>query len=48
MVDAFNHYRAGFLPVSGGMLDQSAPFTRAVGLLAGMYQMHEEIDLKRG
>lgn len=47
MISAFIHYRAGFLPVVGGMQDQSATFVDAMGLIASVVSHHEEIEMER-
>lgn len=44
---AYGHYLAGFLPESGGMLDQAATFADAVDFLAGLKAHHLEIDRGR-
>ena len=48
MHEAFVHYRVGFLPTAGGMLDQTPAFRDGVRLLATLYAHHEEIESKRG
>jgi len=45
--EAFVHYQAGFLPVAGGMLDQSLGFLSAVNLLGTMQAMHERRERDR-
>lgn len=40
--DAFCRYRDGFLPVAGGMLDQTAHFGDVVRLLVPIVARHEK------
>jgi len=47
MIRAHSHYRAGFLPVAGGMMDQSSTFADAMGFIAGLVSHHEEIEMER-
>lgn len=47
MISAFIHYRAGFLPMAGGMQDQSATFAGAMGFLTAVVSHHEEIRMER-
>ena len=47
MHTSFQHYRAGFLPVRGAMLDQAHTFTVAVRLLDSLYGMHERIETEK-
>ena len=44
MLSAYGHYRSGFLPVDGGMLDQSATFVDAMSFIAAVVNQHEEIE----
>lgn len=44
--EAYAHYRSGFLPVAGGVMDQSMGFMAAVRMLDRLYARHEEIELK--
>lgn len=48
MMNAFAMYRAGFLPVSGGWMDQAATFVQAMRLLESLRAHHEEIEMERG
>ena len=48
MWGAYLHYRKGFLPVEGGILNQSATFCVATRLCESFHSMHEEIEMKRG
>jgi len=48
MHEAYAHYREGLLPIMGGMRDQSRSFCEGVRLLAGMYSMHQEREMKAG
>ena len=47
MIRAFGHFKSGFLPVAGGMQDQSATFVDAMGFLGSVVSHHEEIDMER-
>lgn len=47
-MSAYQMYRAGFLPVTGGWLDQAATFTEAMRLLEALRAHHEEIEAKNG
>ncbi len=47
MIEAFSHYRAGFLPLRGGMLDQSATYCDAMVFIASLVSYHEEVDMER-
>ena len=47
MLSAFGHYRAGFLPSVGGMMDQSGTFGDAMGYLSAVVSQHEEIQMER-
>ena len=42
MIAAYGHYKDGILPVSGGWLDQSAVFVRAVGVIRNAVAEHED------
>lgn len=46
-MSAYSHYRAGFLPASGGMLDQAGTFVAAVNFIAAIVSHHEEIEHER-
>lgn len=47
MWGAYLHYRKGFLPVDGGILNQSATFCVATRLCESFHAMHEEIEMKK-
>ncbi len=47
MLDAFTHYRSGFLPVVGGMQDQAVPFVQGMDLMSRLFAQHEEIEAER-
>ena len=47
MLRAFADYKAGFLPMVGGMLDQSAWFVDATHFLSGVVAMHEAAEIEK-
>ena len=47
MAAAWAHYKAGFLPVPGGIQDQSATYVLAMQLLTGCHAMHEKQEMRR-
>ena len=47
MHEAYVQHRSGFLPVAGGVMDQSAGFLFGVSFLAPIYARHEQIEMKR-
>ena len=47
MLSAYGHYRSGFLPLAGGMFDQSGVYVDAMSFIAAVVNQHEEIEMDK-
>ncbi len=47
MWEAFGIYKAGFLPVTGGWLEQAATYCDGMKIIGSLVGMYEEIEMEK-
>lgn len=46
-LNLYTHYKNGYLPVAGGMLDQTARYTRMMGIIQSIVTEYEQEETER-
>jgi len=41
MIQMYGHYKSGYLPADGGLLDQTPQYLRAMGIIDDLVHKHQ-------